>query len=113
MKKAAIFTLLLTLQTSAFSQASTKLHIPSDAKAEYTIINQGGTRNQPTLTTKRVGSSGTNYSKRIFDCNMQTTKYLGTGETLEEMKKSLPDPQMSMIIEGSIAYYQWKYVCKR
>lgn len=66
----------------------------------------------PTLTTKRVGSSGTNYSKRLFDCKAGLTKYLGTGDTIDEMNKSMPDPQMSELVQGSIAFYQWKYACK-
>ncbi|MCG9100224.1 hypothetical protein [Laribacter hongkongensis] len=104
---------LFGLALPAFSQAGSELYIPSDSQAKYTVINKRGSKKMPTLTTKRVGSSGVNYSKRLFDCKARTTKYLGTGDTMKEMKASMPDPKMSMIIDGSIADYQWKYACNR
>lgn len=111
MKKLILAISVISLFTE--TNANTTIKIPSDINAEYTVINKGGSKSKPTLTTKRVGSSGINYSKRLFDCQAGLTKYLGTGDTLDEMNKSMPDPQMSELVQGSIAYYQWKYACNR
>jgi len=88
------------------------LDIPSDAQATYTVVQKAGTKKNPTLTTKRVDSNGESYSKRIFDCEKQITKYLGDGETLKEMKESMPEKKMYAVVVASIAWYQYKYVCK-
>jgi len=68
--------------------------IPSDASAQYSILERGGTPSMPTLLTRRVGPSGSSYSKRVFDCSSRTVKYLGNGDTLEELAASTPDPKM-------------------
>tara|TARA_R110002012_G_scaffold318919_1_gene538149 strand:+ start:102 stop:431 length:330 start_codon:yes stop_codon:yes gene_type:complete len=86
--------------------------VPSDYKAKYYVIEKGGSRNEPTITTKRVGSSGEGYSKRIYNCAQNTVKYLGSGSTLREMKISKSDVKMSPVIYKSIAYYVGQQVCK-
>lgn len=88
-----------------------KIDIPSDPSAQYFVMEKGGNKINPTLTIGRLGSSGTSYAKRIFDCNNETVKYLGTGDSLDAMEKSKPDPKMAPIVTGSIAYYQWQYAC--
>lgn len=77
--------------------------IPSDAAAKYFILERGGTPAMPTLLTRRVGPSGSSYSKRVFDCAARTVKYLGNGDTLTELAASTPDPDMGPLVEGSIA----------
>ena len=89
------------------------LPIPSDAKAQYFVLEKGGSSHMPTMVTKRVGLSGTSYSKRIFDCKAQTVKYLGTGDTLEEMARSKPDLNLGSLVTGSIAWYQWQHACEK
>ena len=93
--------------------AETRVAIPSDSKARYSILERGGTADMPTLVTKRVGPSGTSYSKRLFDCRGRTWKYLGDGETLEDMRTSRPDKKMSPLVDKSIADYLWNEACKR
>ncbi len=88
-----------------------QIQIPFDAKAQYFILERGGSTNNPTLVTKRVGSSGTSYSKRLFDCSAGTVKYLGTGDSLEAMSMSKPDANMAPLVDGSIAYYLWREAC--
>ncbi|MGX8939436.1 hypothetical protein ACWWJF_20865 [Symbiopectobacterium sp. Eva_TO] len=46
------------------------------------------------------------------DCKSCTVKYLGTGDTLEQMKKSSPDKSMAPIVGESIAYYVGLEACK-
>lgn len=92
--------------------AATSLYVPSDSKATYTVLDRDTTGNERTITTKRVGSSGTSYSRRLYNCADRTVKYLGSGETLEQMKASQPDPQMGPIVTGSIADYVGAEACR-
>jgi len=87
------------------------LLIPSDPGARYYVIGKEGSIDMPILITKRIGSSGTSYSKRIFDCRNKTTKYLGDGDSIAEMNSSSPSPRMGDIFPQSIAWYQWNHVC--
>lgn len=115
MKKILIIVLLnfaLIANINVFAN-EIPLSIPSDPKANYSVIKQEGSASMPIITTKRLGRSGISYSKRIFNCKDKTTKYLGTGESLIEMDRSSPDPKFGPIVSGSIAYYQWIFACKR
>lgn len=86
----------------------TPITISSDSNAQYFILENA---NQ-TITTKRIGSSGTSYSKRLYDCGKRTVKYLGTEDTKEAMEQSAPDAEMGPISNGSIAYELSLEVCK-
>lgn len=89
------------------------IQIPSDSNASYTVIDKTKEGSVRTVTTKRVGKSGVTYSKRAYDCKNREVKYLGSGETLEEMKSSKPDEKMAPITEGSIADYIGYEACKQ
>ncbi|PPT49564.1 hypothetical protein XarbCFBP8147_13025 [Xanthomonas arboricola] len=89
------------------------LTVPTDAKATYAILQVGGKFPIRTIVTKRIGSSGTSYSKRIYNCSNNTVKYLGTGDTLSDMARSKPDPNMGPIVAQSIADYVGREACKR
>lgn len=90
-----------------------QLNIPSDPKAQYFILEKGGKGTNRTIVTKRVGSSGISYSKRLYNCANDTVKYLGTGSSIEEMSTSKADPSMGPIVQGSIAYYVGLEACKK
>lgn len=109
--KFQIILLALTLPASAIA-AEKPLNVPSDSKAQFFVLEKGGSGSQRTIVTKRVGSSGTSYSKRIYNCTDSTVKYLGTGDSSEAMHKSNPDPNMGPIVQGSIAYYVGLEACK-
>lgn len=100
--------LVVASASSTIFAAEHSLPIPSDSKAQYFVLERGGSKKMPTMVTKRVGIS---YSKRIFDCEAGTVKYLGTGDSLEEMAASKPGPYMAPLVEGSTAFYQWRHVC--
>ncbi|EIW8640290.1 hypothetical protein AAHV13_19555 [Klebsiella pneumoniae] len=109
MKKLALVLML----TVSFSVASaTTISIPTDSKAKYTIIDKSLNGSMATITTMREGPSGTSYSQRLYDCTSWTVKYLGDGDTLEQMKASKPDDGMSSIVDNSIAYYIGQRACK-
>jgi len=93
--------------------AERELAIPTDAKAKYTILEISGKWPHRTIVTKRVGSSGTSYSERIYNCSNSTVKYLGSGDTPVEMRRSNPDPKMAPIVQQSIADYVGRQACKR
>lgn len=103
--------LALIISTPALA-AETQLSVPSDPKAQFFVLEKGGSGSQRTIVTKRVGSSGTTYSKRLYNCADSTVKYLGTGDSLESMSKSPPDANMGPIVQGSIAYYVGLEACK-
>ncbi len=86
--------------------------VPSDSNAQYFIIERGGTMNEPIIVTRRVGSSGESYSKRIYNCLENTVKYLGSGSTLVVMNNSKPAPKMALIVDNSIAYHVKLQACK-
>ncbi|WP_445774245.1 hypothetical protein [Shewanella sp.] len=92
--------------------AELKIHIPTDPKASYTILEKSRSGDEATIVTKRVGSSGTSFSKRLYNCSNETVKYIGTGDTIESMNASKPDPKMAPIFDKSIAYYVGKEACK-
>ncbi|HHL2558208.1 TPA: hypothetical protein ACQ31I_000032 [Yersinia enterocolitica] len=100
------------LFTPYLNAAEYKISISSDPKAEYTVLSKGNFGDLKTIVTKRSGSSGVSYSERAYDCNNRTVKYLGSGETMEQMKASSADKNMSEIFTGSIADFVGQEACK-
>jgi hypothetical protein len=100
---------------ASIGQVSAKevlISVPTDASAKYYILEKSEANGRVTVVTKRVGSSGTSYSKRLIDCNGKAFMYLGDGSTLEEMKKSKPDTKMSALVPGSISGFVAGAACK-
>lgn len=100
------------LATGAFSAES--VNVPSDSSANYGIVvrDVGFGREALIVISKRDGSSGTSYSIREVNCNNQTFRYMGEGDTLEEAMDSLDDKsKMSPLVEGSISYYIVRAAC--
>jgi len=98
---------------SSAGGSTEELNIPSDPAASYTVIGVSRIdRRRVTIDTKRVGSSGVTYSRRLVDCESRKLKYLGTGDTYEEMLIERPDENMSDVIYGSIAYYVLERACR-
>jgi hypothetical protein len=102
----------LVLSTLSLHVAAGNLTVPSDPKGDFTILEKTGSGAERTIVTKRVGTSGTSYSSRLFNCSDSTVKYLGSGETLEAMAASQPDANMVPVVSGSIAYYVGLEACK-
>ena len=95
-----------------FKQEGAPLLVPSDLKAQFFVLERGGTIARPTIVTKRVGPSGTTFSRREYDCAARTVRYLGTGESMTEMNAGSPDPNMAPIVDGAIADYVGRAACK-
>lgn len=100
------------IASSTVGAAEVPLSVPSDSKAQFFVLEKGGNGDQRTIVTKRVGSSGTSYSRRLYNCKDATVKYLGTGDSIAAMNASKPDPNMGPIVTGSIAYYVGREACK-
>lgn len=107
-----LIAIVIASAAHAAHAAEVPLSVPSDAKAKYFVLDKGSNGAMRTIITKRVGPSGTSYSKRQYDCKAGTVKYLGTGDSLEAMSKSPPDPKMAPIVQGSIAHYVGMEACK-
>lgn len=86
--------------------------VPSDPKAKYYILDKSGADAERTITTKRVGSSGESFSKRLYNCTNKTWKYLGEGDSLEEMNTSKPQGEMGALTDQSISFYIGQAACK-
>ena len=92
--------------------AEVAIKVPSDPKAKYYALEKSGKGAERVILTKRVGPSGTSYSKRLYNCANNTFKYLADADTLDGLVKSKPEPRMSELVEGSISYYVGREACK-
>ncbi|HCA5737346.1 TPA: hypothetical protein MXQ19_002137 [Citrobacter freundii] len=110
MKKFIILAVGAAVSFNVF--ASEVFTVPTDSKASYTVLEKTRSGDMSTITTKREGPSGVSYSKRLYDCKASTVKYLGSGDTIEQMNGSAPDPNMAPIIDRSIAYYVGQKACR-
>ena len=89
------------------------IHIKTDLKGEFFIVEKGGTPQRPTLIVKNTGPGFTNYIKREFDCEAHTMRYLGDGESLDAIAASKPELEMREIREGSISDQLARQVCPK
>ena len=107
------YLIVLSLIISAPKLAAEQpLSVLSDPKAKYFVIEKEGSRAERTIVTKRVGPSGTSYAKRLYNCDYDTVKYLGTGDSLSKMAESKRSSNMILIMPGSIAYYLRIEACR-
>lgn len=88
-----------------------RVNVPSDPKASYFVIDEGGTPDLRTLTTRRVGPSGTSFARREFDCRKRTWRYLAEGDTLDAMTSA--NAKMATLVAGSIADVMWHRACSQ
>ncbi|BDO08206.1 hypothetical protein ACSZOL_22835 [Aeromonas hydrophila] len=109
--KVCLAILSLAISASVFAMEK-PLKVPSDSMAQFFVLEKGGEGAERTIVTKRTGSSGTSYSKRLYNCTDSTVKYLGSGDSLAEMESSGADQDMAPIVQGSIAYYVGVEACK-
>jgi hypothetical protein len=104
--------LFFNAASCALAQGGQTLAVPSDAKAQYFVLDKSGGVNSRVIVTKRVGSSGISYSRRLYNCSYNTVKYLGSGDSLAAMDASSPDANMSNVNAGSTAYYVGLEACR-
>ena len=86
--------------------------IESDSKATYANVEFGGKGKLRTIVTHRNGPSGPSFTRREVDCDAGTFRYLGTGDSLEEMRKSKAGGKMSPLTDRSISSYVAAQACE-
>jgi hypothetical protein len=90
----------------------TPIDIQTDIEGQYFLVEEGGSFSKPTLVVKRVTPDATtHYIKREFDCDARSVRYLGEGESLEEMAASRLESEASPINAGSIPDQLARLVC--
>jgi hypothetical protein len=100
------------LSTPALAQG-VPLSVPSDARASYLILSVGkNAAGNVEIVTRRDGSSGVSYSKREVDCGSMLFRYLGSGDTPEEMQRGRPDQRMAGLVTGSISDVVSRTACQ-
>lgn len=107
----AAVTFLVALVPVTFAQA---IPVPSDPSATYSVIalkKMGAPMVH--ITTSRDGRSGKSFSKREVNCKAMRFRYLGTGDSLKEIRASKPFPNMGPLVRGSISYYVSQYACRK
>jgi len=92
-------------------QAPKKFGVPTDPGVQYFVLNKSVRGNEREILTKRIGSLGTSYSKRLYDCSNSTFRYLGDGENLERVRGANDMGNMEPLSPGSISYYIGKQAC--
>ena len=113
MRAIFVLTLALTGTLGAFPAGAdeTPIDIKTDLEGQYFLVEQGGTAEKPTMLVKRAAEGYNHFVKREFDCAARTVRYLGEGESLEELKAAQPDKVANPIKKGTIAYQLWQYAC--
>ncbi|NOI89384.1 hypothetical protein F0235_02875 [Vibrio splendidus] len=103
----------------AFNQGLYLLPIKSDPNATYWVLDKNKKNSMHTIVTKRIGSTGIGYSKRLIDCSTRTIKYLSTidgGKGLFYVIEHIDDhkhqePKMYSAYSGTIASEVIAHVC--
>ena len=108
--------LLVALACTPAAADEYSLDIDNDLKAEYFVVEKAGTPEQPTLLVKRVRAGTTSYSLRLFDCEGQSYKKLGSADSVEALADvPLTDVPLADDLvpaqDDTIAYQLWEHAC--
>ena len=112
-KTALVLALTGSLGTLAALADDTPIDIKTDLEGQYFIVEKGGTADKPILLVKRAGPGFNHYIKREFDCAAHTARYMGEGESLEEMNAAELGGDASPIEEGTIPDQLSRLVCPK
>jgi hypothetical protein len=106
--------LLLAAPVLTHAQGSQRIPVSSDPGAHYTLLElKRSDARFVHVTTRRDGPSGTSYAKREVDCGTMRARYLGDGDTLEEMRHSQPAPMLAILVTGSISHAISAFACSQ
>lgn len=109
-----IFSLIVFSQFAHAEVFNKRVKVPSDGRAKYTILEVSKPQNHVVeALSKRIGPSGTSYSRRQINCRKNTFKYLDDGDTLAEVNdgKYNISSYMGDLVNGSISYYISHWAC--
>lgn len=96
------------------NESQKRLRVASDPNARYELISLDGSSNKRIIVTSRFSRKTleTTYSSRQVNCDDMTFRYLGSGDTIEQMQKSPADKFMSPLVPGSISSEISLLACK-
>ncbi len=103
--------LSLTLSAAALA-AELPVNVPAEPNTQFFIVEKTGSSTERVIIIKCVGPSGTSYAKRLYNCNNNTFKQLGSGSNLTQINESRPEINMRPIPQESIADYLGIEACK-
>ena len=122
--KIAVLPLVILLAGNGVAQNSNEtqesIHVPSDSKSEYYLLNLEARPNGDLeVTTRRNGLSGKSYSVRLVRCDPLLFGYIADGfdfggrpEKVENLVRD-ENPRMSKLVTGSISDVISRYSCKK
>lgn len=115
MKSVVAILVFFALGQSALAQTAEPVRVPTDRRANYSIIVQdvGHGRSALMVISRRIGPSGTSFAIREVNCVDQTFRYMADGDSLDEALENIDDTQrMSDLVTGSISYYIVQAACR-
>lgn len=96
------------------SSYSNHLNVPSDPKADYSVVYEAMNGANPVLITKRhTDESGTSYTKTEFDCSNSKYRPIADSEDFESIQNNQSSLDFVDLVHGSIKYWQWDYACRK
>lgn len=84
--------------------------IPSDPNATHTILAVSGAADARLVWRVRDGVDGPLYTLTLYDCPAGKHRQVHEGESLERLPLSVPNEQMTEMMEGSIKWFLWKAI---
>jgi hypothetical protein len=90
--------------------------VPSDPRASYVALDiKPKPRGMVEVLTRRDGPSGVSFSLREIDCGRRTFRYIGEGDTRDEVARasarSRPGNTMGPLTDGSISTHVANFAC--
>ena len=109
-------TAFIALALVASTAHAELIRVPTDAKARYDLLMVKPINGNLLVVTQRSGPSGVTFSAREVNCRNMTFRYLGTGDTMQEMLDNAPfheKERMGELTPGSISTYVSSYACTK
>lgn len=114
MSQMTAFGFLIVAPSAVGAMNGEQIQVPTDSRASYYALAVEDLGNGIVeITTKRVAPSGVSFSKRSIKCHRSEFKYLGDGDTYEEMIASKPKSNYAALVDGSISHYVSLYACSK
>lgn len=82
----------------------------SGDKGDYFVVNQSSNGVLYRAVSKRVGPSGTSYTRVEVNCRNKSYKVLGEGMSMSTINNAA-DPKMTRAIQGSSKYDLVNFIC--
>lgn len=96
--------LLLWMATiSAFAAEEVRIPVPNDPYGKHVLVHKSGKATHRVVITKRTGLTGELYTKRHYNCEKQTVRMIGTGNTLEILENQNNKWPESAVMSRSVA----------